>query len=603
MSTPSSILRVELQGIGENLNTWGYPRLNNALQRLEEAAHGLTTIALSAAGARILASANYVADEARAPILILTGAPAGAVEIIVPGASHWWMVDNRTTGGQSVTIKTAAGAGYTLRPGPQAVICDGDAVFGMSPRLDQAPLAAATVDLNGQRLSNLSAPAAANDAARKADVDAVTAAVAADAQTATEQAQIATDAADDAQAAAQTATEQAQIATDAAADALAATASVQRGQANGVAELDATGKLPASRLPAHAHVITDVTGLQTALDGKAAASLSNVTNTDFANKALAAGVGGAVLPLTTVTGTSAALTTNTAYVANNAARVTLTLPTTAAVGAKISVFSLGAGGWQIAQNAGQSIIWGGLSTTAGVTDGLKTVAGGGAVTLVCVAANTTWEVESHEGPLTFALTSTQQFDATNKHTSATLSNSNMTAYLSAANIWGGVRAFAIPSGGRYYFEFKLAQLGTGSNGRVGVGVVDTDTRFFSGSIPWDRNGHTYLWQICELTGVSTSNVINNSTGTNVAYGAKCGQGDVIGVAVDTAAGKVWFSRNGVWQGSGNPETGVNPAISGMSLATALYPFVGFCEGPDSVTLAASASALTYTPPSGFSRLP
>lgn len=43
---------------------------------------------------------------------------------------------------------------------------------------------------------------------------------------------------------------------------------------------------------AHAHAVNDVTGLQTALDGKAAANLANVTDLDFANKASAAGVGG-----------------------------------------------------------------------------------------------------------------------------------------------------------------------------------------------------------------------------------------------------------------------------------------------------------------------
>jgi hypothetical protein len=43
---------------------------------------------------------------------------------------------------------------------------------------------------------------------------------------------------------------------------------------------------------AHAHAVGDTTGLQAALDGKAAATLSNVANSDFADKAAAAGVGG-----------------------------------------------------------------------------------------------------------------------------------------------------------------------------------------------------------------------------------------------------------------------------------------------------------------------
>lgn len=41
-----------------------------------------------------------------------------------------------------------------------------------------------------------------------------------------------------------------------------------RGVANGVASLDATGKLPNAQLPSHTHVISDVTNLQTSLDAK-----------------------------------------------------------------------------------------------------------------------------------------------------------------------------------------------------------------------------------------------------------------------------------------------------------------------------------------------
>jgi hypothetical protein len=185
MSTPSPLVRAELQGIGENLNTWGYPRLNNALQRLEEAAHDVVTVDVSGGGTRFLSSTNYVCDESRAPVLIIIGAPLTAVIVIVPSVKHWWIVDNRTSGGQPVTVKTLVGAGYALHPGPQTIFCDGTNVVRASPRLDQVPVPAAPVDMGGQRLVNLPAPAASADAATKAYADAIGAQVAVDRATVT----------------------------------------------------------------------------------------------------------------------------------------------------------------------------------------------------------------------------------------------------------------------------------------------------------------------------------------------------------------------------------------------------------------------------------
>ncbi len=57
-----------------------------------------------------------------------------------------------------------------------------------------------------------------------------------------------------------------------------------------------------------------------------------------------------------VTGTSVQAVSNTGYMADNVSQVTITLPATPAVGDIVQVSGIGAGGWKIAQNAGQSII-------------------------------------------------------------------------------------------------------------------------------------------------------------------------------------------------------------------------------------------------------
>lgn len=75
---------------------------------------------------------------------------------------------------------------------------------------------------------------------------------------------------------------------------------------------------------------------------------------------------GGGLTWTTISGTSQSASVNNGYVANNASLVTITIPTTFAVGDVIQILGLGAGGWKIAQNSGQKIRLGNAVTTIGV---------------------------------------------------------------------------------------------------------------------------------------------------------------------------------------------------------------------------------------------
>ena len=97
-----------------------------------------------------------------------------------------------------------------------------------------------------------------------------------------------------------------------------------------------------------------------------------------------------------VTGTSQSMVANNGYVANNAALVTMTLPTTAAFGTTLGVAGgnsgLAGGSWKIAQNAGQSIAYGNQTTTVGVTGSLTSTNQWDSITLLCVVADTKWTV-------------------------------------------------------------------------------------------------------------------------------------------------------------------------------------------------------------------
>jgi len=89
---------------------------------------------------------------------------------------------------------------------------------------------------------------------------------------------------------------------------------------------------------------------------------------------------------------------------------------------------------------------------------------------------------------------------------------------------------------------------------------------------------------------------------DIAYGNTFTAGDVIGVALDMDNGKVFFSKNGTWQNSGNPSTGSNPAAS--SLSGPYTALVGHGSGASSSTSTANFGqrAFAYTAPSGYKAL-
>jgi hypothetical protein len=158
-------------------------------------------------------------------------------------------------------------------------------------------------------------------------------------------------------------------------------------------------------------VTVDASGSQT-IGGSLTATLSMQNQgiiiwSDGANWKLASfgsgGSAGGGISWTEVTGTSATMAANNGYISNNAALVTLTLPTTAAVGSIIRVAGSGAGGWRIAQNASQKIVWtdGAVAavdeTTTGTGGRIDSTDDYDAVELLCITANNVYNIISPKG--------------------------------------------------------------------------------------------------------------------------------------------------------------------------------------------------------------
>lgn len=123
-STYTPSLRLEMQAAGENLNTWGAPRLNAVIDRLDQAIAGRSAIVLD--GDHVLTSANVGDDEAGRAMLDFSG--AGPATVTLPAASKIYLVRNAASG--PVTLTT--GAGITAVVDSQDVTlaaCDGTNVF------------------------------------------------------------------------------------------------------------------------------------------------------------------------------------------------------------------------------------------------------------------------------------------------------------------------------------------------------------------------------------------------------------------------------------------------------------------------------------------
>ena len=94
----------------------------------------------------------------------------------------------------------------------------------------------------------------------------------------------------------------------------------------------------------------------------------------------------------TISGTTQAAAVNNGYFANNAGLVTVTLPATAAIGTRVIVAGQGAGGWRLAANAGQTIIYSAVTTSSGGS--FSSTHQSDTIEVVCQVANTTWQVLS-----------------------------------------------------------------------------------------------------------------------------------------------------------------------------------------------------------------
>ena len=140
-SSYSSNLKIELMATGENSGTWGTVTNTNLGTAMEQAVIGYgNPDYTSDANLTISITNSNASQAARCLVLNVTsvfGALTATRELIVPTSQKQYIVQNNTTGGQSITVKTSAGTGITVTNGRKAhLYVDGTNVIQMFDFVD-----------------------------------------------------------------------------------------------------------------------------------------------------------------------------------------------------------------------------------------------------------------------------------------------------------------------------------------------------------------------------------------------------------------------------------------------------------------------------------
>ena len=179
-----------------------------------------------------------------------------------------------------------------------------------------------------------------------------------------------------------------------------------------------------------------------------------------------------------------------------------------------------------------------------------------------------------------------------------LSNGGLTLTLSSVGAaFQIVRNTISQTSGKLYIEFKTStgvDKNTGAAFQLGVASSGVNINDYLGNSNYSFGENPLYGSAfgsAGFSGLTTSNL----TGF-------INPGDVLAVAVDFTASKIWLALNNVWSDGGNPATGANPVQSFVPATVgALFAAMSFygVNSPVVWTLQATAASQKYAPPSGF----
>jgi hypothetical protein len=172
----------------------------------------------------------------------------------------------------------------------------------------------------------------------------------------------------------------------------------------------------------------------------------------------------------------------------------------------------------------------------------------------------------------------------------TLTNGNLDFADTGSNGWNNSKGTIGVSSGKFYWEMTANNIVTTVLCASVGGAKEA-----LGQLPGqnDSYGVTYY---------PDGRLYYNGTSTG-SWGSTYTTGDIIGIALDMDNGKVWFSKNGTWQASGDPANGTNAARSDLKTNDdTWFAMSGTYYSGTTCTFNFGQRPFAYTAPSGFKAL-
>ena len=139
---------------------------------------------------------------------------------------------------------------------------------------------------------------------------------------------------------------------------------------------------------------------------------------------------------------------------------------------------------------------------------------------------------------------------------SSFTNGNLTVSDATSNGGQGSATIGV-STGKWYYEAIPTVTSSGSN-LIGIRPAEWFTYNVQNRTAWRDNGFVF-----------------NDDGTTAQSGTTYTTNDIIGIAIDMNTRKLWFSKNGSWVYSGDPDAGTNPAVSFATTYTHYTPAFSF----------------------------
>jgi hypothetical protein len=180
-----------------------------------------------------------------------------------------------------------------------------------------------------------------------------------------------------------------------------------------------------------------------------------------------------------------------------------------------------------------------------------------------------------------------------KNAEITLSGGNLVA-INTNTLNRSVRSIFSASTGKYYWEITLSYDIEGSSGTADV-QIGVATASASLSSPVSSN---YGWEY----GLATGHYYNGYKEHNESHslwGDEIVNTDIIGIALDADNGKLFFSRNGVWQEGCDPVLGTGAPFEDITGPTFAIISLRQSWVNNISTVNFGATDFAYTVPTGF----